>query len=94
MPYLGKISEHSEFGYWVSTIKKSRNMSCEKLGLQCGVDSHAISSYCTGKNYPSIMTLIRLREGVHLTDEEFIQAIDALTADLYEAGKLDLLLDD
>lgn len=82
------------FGEWIKKIGKSKGLSGNNISVICDISRKTLSDYVTGKAKPSILNVIRLKEGLGLRDEDILDMIDAIAADFYDEGKLDLLLDE
>ena len=81
------------FSEWLQAKRESLGMSQNELILTCDLSARTISSFNSGKLYPSTGTIIKLREGLHLSDEELVEMFDAITADMVTAGKLDTVIE-
>lgn len=82
----------TEFGHWLIEKRDLRGLTSYDLISKCGMEKSLLSHYKNGHTLPSVISLIKIREGLGLTDAELIQMFDAITADLAEQGKLDDVL--
>lgn len=66
-------------GYAIKARRESMGLSQEKLAQRCGFDRTYISMLERGKRNPSLLNLIKLAEGLHITVAKLTEALDGST---------------
>ena len=62
------VTNFAEFGKRLESLRKSKNLSQQKLCLKCGISKNSISAYECGKRYPQKATLYKLAEALDVTN--------------------------
>jgi transcriptional regulator with XRE-family HTH domain len=68
------------FGIALREIREARDVSQEKLALDCGLDRTHVSLLERGLRSPTVRTLFRLAEVLKITPSELVRRTELLTA--------------
>lgn len=88
------MKELTAYGQFIKRKQKELNISMNELCLRCFTSQKSMSDCIRGRAYPTSLTIIKIREGLHLSGEETLQMLDAIEAGMVEDGKLDEVIDD
>ena len=68
------LNKKQALGLRIKEFREKRKMTQEKLAELVGIDSKHLSRIENGRNYPSIETLEKLTENLHVTFEDVFKS--------------------